>query len=105
MRTIETIPDYLNRMARKEISRGYDGDLPGLRTTQEIAEYFNLSLSAARQILGNLADSNLITGYDRCDGLVGRPYLWGPWVSSSPDPDDGEPMPVNDNEELLAING
>lgn len=96
MKTIETIPDYLERMALKDRSKGYESG--GLRTTSEIAEYFSLTPTRARRILERLADRDLITSHGRCEFSPGRPYLWGPYTSDGDDdPDGGLPVPSNDN--------
>src|SRR4051812_11830479 len=96
---IETIPDYLIRMRVRDLSKhGYDG---GLRTTQEVAEYFGVPTGKMRKILNDLEDRGLITGWERCDLSPGRPYLWSSLreEDEDPDPDDGEPIPINDNDE------
>lgn len=93
--SIETIPAYLERMARKDVSKGYEG-IPGLRTTGEIADYFGLAPRVARKLLNGLYQRGLITSYDRVTELPGAPYMWGP-ATPDDDPDGGETLPANDN--------
>lgn len=98
MKSIETIPDYLARMRVKDQTK-HGMELGGLRTTQEIAEYFYMSPMKMRKILWNLAKRNLIEAFGRCEWSPGRPLVWSAIiVEDDPDPDGGEPLPANDNE-------
>jgi hypothetical protein len=97
VRTVETIPDFLIRMAHKDASKGYEAC--GIRTTAEIAEYFVIPTKDARKYLDGYAERNVIESYGRCNYTPGRPYLWGPVIQEpDDDPDGGIPEPLNDNE-------
>lgn len=85
----DPIPAYLQRAAKRDQEKGGGG----LRSTREVADYFGLSLAAARRRLAALELAGLV----ECLGPApepGRPLLWRAAPRPDNDNDDGELAPA-----------
>lgn len=64
---METIPQYLERVWRKDTAKGYDGR----RSTREVADFFGIRQASARQRLhGHFEAGEIERIHD------GNMYLW-----------------------------
>lgn len=71
---METITEYLRRLYDKRHEKGDDG----LRTTREVAEYFDVSLATARRRCHALWEAGEIQAYDGgASGHMGNAIFWG----------------------------
>lgn len=66
----ETIVQYLQRVRNRDAEK-HGPEAAGVRSTREIATYFDLPIATARRRLNALYDAGEIEGYDG-----GRETLW-----------------------------
>jgi hypothetical protein len=70
----ETIRQYLERVRESDKAKGGDG----LRTTREVAEYFGISMAAARRKGHAAWEAGEIEAFDGgASGVSGNPIFWG----------------------------